>query len=330
MSNTSIKTIAESLGVSVMTVSLVLNNKADGRVSQVLIDKIKQVAKELNYRPNNIARSLRSGKSYVIGLVVADISNPFFAKMAFYIQQEAEKNHYNVIVVNTNESTERFQQVISTLVVQRVDGLIIVPTHHCEQHLLRLQQNGIPFVLLDRCFEQVKSTNVMSDNYEASLKAMSCLIAQGYKRIALITYTDPMIHLQLRQQAYEDILTDAGVYDPQLVRKVSVYAVSEDMGLVINELMNSDDSLDALYFMTNTLSLEGIRCMCKQHDLAKNRVKIVSFDNHDVFDFINMDIAYVQQPLQQMSEAVVHEILSIINTNEDNKKQIVLPSVFYC
>ena len=114
MKRVSIKDIAQVVGVSTATVSLVLTGKnKNGRVSKEMSEKIKKVANEMNYQPNRLAMSLQSGRSQTIGLLVADISNPFFGTLAFYVQEEMEKAGYAVIIMNTDESDLQMERMIS-------------------------------------------------------------------------------------------------------------------------------------------------------------------------------------------------------------------------
>jgi len=147
----SLKDIAERVGVSNATVSLVLNGKEKGgRVGVEMSRKIRDVSKELNYKPNNLARSLRVGRSKAIGLVVADITNPFFTDLSFQIQEYAEKLDYTVIITNTNESVEKMNRMIDILKAYRVDGFLVIPPELGEFSLKKTDDNKVPLVLIDR------------------------------------------------------------------------------------------------------------------------------------------------------------------------------------
>lgn len=189
MTEVSLKNIAEKLGISVATVSLVLNGKAkNGRISDEMVKKVKDCAREMNYQPNRIARSLRTRRSNTIGLIVADISNIFFGKLAFYIQEEAEKHGFSVVITNTNESDEKMDDAIRILRGQQVDGFIIVPTENGEKSIQNLINNKIPLVLIDRHYPSVQSSYVMTDGYTTSLKATNQLI----KKVAKISLYSPI------------------------------------------------------------------------------------------------------------------------------------------
>ena len=192
MKKISLKTIANELGVSSATVSLVLNGKdKNGRVSKELSKKILEKAAELNYIPNTLAKSLKVGKSNTIGLIIADISNIFFGTLALYIQNFAQQKGYTVIIGNTNENLNEMELVINFLSSRQVDGFIITPTEKSQDLLNKLTLNNIPLVLVDRTFPELNVNSVMINNYEISYKATEQLIKNKllpFLRQFLFTY----------------------------------------------------------------------------------------------------------------------------------------------
>ena len=146
------KDIAQKVGVSTALVSYVLNNLKEGRISKVVAQKIRETAKELNYRTNQIAKSLKINKTFTIGLIVADISNPFFSSLARIIEDEADKKNYTVIFGSSDENAQKSWKLINALVDRQVDGFIIAPAENTESNLTYLKDHDIPFVLIDRYF----------------------------------------------------------------------------------------------------------------------------------------------------------------------------------
>ena len=139
----SIQDIADKLGVSKGTVSLVLSGKAEGsRISDEMSKKVKETAEEMNYQPNEIARSLSTGKTMTIGVIVTDISNEFFGNLTFHIQEQAKKYGYTVITTNTNESLDEFSNAVTTLLNKQVDGIIFVPVDNGRQIAENEKQQG--------------------------------------------------------------------------------------------------------------------------------------------------------------------------------------------
>src|SRR6478752_7101985 len=144
----SLKDIADKVGVSTALVSYVLNNKKEGRIKKSVADRIRTVATELNYRTNQIAKSLKTNKTFTIGLIVSDIANPFSSSLARIIEDEADKSGYTVIFGSSDEDAQKSQKLIDTFVNRQVDGLIIAPVDNSIEQIKYLEQEGIPFVLV--------------------------------------------------------------------------------------------------------------------------------------------------------------------------------------
>ena len=184
---TTLKKIGDQLGFSVSTVSRVLNGKAETyRISKKTEAIILKTAKELNFIPNQLARSLRIQKTFTIGLVIPDISNHFFSTIARSVEVEARKLNYSIMLYDSQESTIHEIDSLQHLLSRKVDGLIISPVGEDDQHLEQLNQNGMPFVVMDRQFPKLKCSKVISDNYRGALEAVEYLIDCGHKKIACI------------------------------------------------------------------------------------------------------------------------------------------------
>ncbi|WP_106829144.1 LacI family DNA-binding transcriptional regulator [Parabacteroides pacaensis] len=241
MKRVSIKDIANRVGVSTAAVSLVLNGKEkEGRVGKAVADKIRQTAREMNYQPNRLARSLQSGHSQTIGLLVADISNPFFGSLAFYIQEEMEKANYAVIIMNTNESDLRMNTMITLLRSHQVDGFIIVPTESGEKYIRPLLDEHVPVVLLDRYYPSIPSAAVIINNYQASYQLTESLIKASCRRIALLIYKNGQPHMLERRRGYEEALLKANIFDSRLIYEVDYTFLKSDIAQVIHTLVEKE------------------------------------------------------------------------------------------
>jgi LacI family transcriptional regulator len=222
MARTSIKHIAEKLNVSNATVSLVLSGKGkNGRISEELAERIKQTAVEMNYRPNMAARGLRTGKSKTIGLIVADISNPFFAKLARYIENAADEMNYQVMFGSSDESSLKFSKITNLFIEKAVDGIIITPPEGSEDFIMQIESYGIPLVMVDRSIESVNVSSIQINNMEAAYKLTNHLIQKGCRRIGFMSYNMKLSNIKARFEGYRKALTDAGLpFDKQLARAV--------------------------------------------------------------------------------------------------------------
>ena len=162
---------------STALVSYVLNGlEKEKRVGRDLAEKIREVARELNYQPNQIARSLRKGSTNTIGLIVADISNPFFSHLARVIEDEAARYGYTVVFGSSDESCHKSAQLVDTLHSRQVDGFIMSPSEGCEEQVKTILGMNIPLVLLDRYFPELSTNYVILNNYEATCMAVECFL----------------------------------------------------------------------------------------------------------------------------------------------------------
>jgi len=325
MTRVSIKNIAQQLNVSTATVSLVLNGKEkEGRVGKEMADKIRKVASEMNYEPNNLARGLRIGRSQTIGLIVADISNPFFASLAFYIQEQAEKFGYSVIITNTNESDLKMEKMVGVLKSRQVDGFIIVPTEHGKSYIENLMKQNIPVVLIDRFFPELNVSSVVVDNYSASVKAVESLIRQGCKKIGLVIYQNALQNMLERKRGYIDALNKYGYYNPSLIKEVNYSLISNDIVLAIEGLLTKENYPDGIFFATNTLSTMGIKQLMRMRMDIQNEIKVISFDKNEAFEFMDIAIPYILQPIPEMGKSAVELLVDQIKNDSTDAKIIEL------
>ncbi|MDR1666703.1 MAG: LacI family transcriptional regulator, partial [Bacteroidales bacterium] len=325
MARVSIKSIAEVLGVSTATVSLVLNGKEkEGRVSKDVAEKIRLKAKEMHYEPNNLARGLRMGCSQTIGLIVADISNLFFANLAFHIQEHAEKYGYSVIITNTNESDLKLEKMVNVLKSRQVDGFIIVPTEHGMPYVETLVKRNIPTVLVDRNFAEIKAGAVVVDNYHASAKAVKSLIRQGCRNIGLIIYKSRLQHMRERKRGYIDAITEHGFYNPDFVKEINYSTISNDIPIAIESLLLKENRIDGIFFATNTLSMLGIKQLMNMNRRIPEDLKVVCFDKSDAFDFMDIPIPYIFQPLPEMGRIAVELLVEQIKEPSGERKCVEL------
>ncbi|MDR2146154.1 MAG: LacI family transcriptional regulator [Tannerella sp.] len=325
MTRVSIKHIAGKLGVSNATVSLVLNGKEkEGRVGKETADKIRQVASEMNYEPNNLARGFRIGKSHTIGLIVADISNPFFANLAFYIQEQAEKFGYSVIITNTNESDLKMEKMVQVLKNRQVDGFLIVPTEYGEPYVADLVNRNLPVVLIDRYFPALNVSSVIVDNYNASVKAVENLVNRGCKNIGLVIYKNSLQHILERKRGYMDALKEHGYYNPALIKEVNYSLMQDDIVIAIEGLLAKENKLDGIFFATNTLFTSGIKQLKLMQADIPNHIKLVTFDKSEAFEWMNISIPYILQPIPDMGKMAVELLVEQIGNNAPMVKCIEL------
>lgn len=321
----SLKDIAKAVGVSTALVSYVLNNKEkEARVGKEIAAVIRKKAAELHYQPNQIAKSLKSGKSFTIGLIVADISNPFFANIARTIEDEAKKNNYTVIFGSSDESAEKSQDLMDVLIKRQVDGFIIAPAEGSENQISYLVRANIPFVLIDRYFPKIPTNYVVTNNFQAAYGATQHLIESGYKRIGMIAYKNDLIHMKERVRGYKSAIKDHAL--KPILREVTYSMAGSEIQSNIEGLTQAKQAIDALFFATNTLSIHGLKYLNNKRLRVPDDVAIVCFDEGDAFDFFYCPLTYVKQPLLAVGQQAVGALIAKINENTQDIIQTQLAS----
>ena len=291
-----IKDIATEAGVSIALVSFVMNNKADGketyRVNKETAQRILEVAEKLNYQPNNAARTLRSGKTNTIGVIVSDISNKFFADIARCIEDRAYKHKYTVLFGSTDENPQKLENLIEVFRNKGIDGLIIVPCEGADEIIRNVALQNIPVVLLDREVPDTELSSVVLNNRRAGVETTQALIRQGFTRIEMISYSMNLSNIREREEGYRFCMTEAGLSD-----RINIHHLRHDKLGKIDEIVR-----DAK--MRN-----GWRV---PQDFA-----MACFDSNEAFDIYKTAVAYVRQPIEQFGT----EALDLLIKNIEQKDQ---------
>lgn len=310
----SLKDIAQHVGVSTALVSYVLNNQEkEKRVGEEMAARIRKAAGELNYQPNQIAKSLKSGRTNTIGLIVADISNPYSANIARIIEDEAKRNGYTVIFGSSDENADKSWDLINVLLNRQVDGFIIAPSEDSESQILYLKENNIPVVLIDRYFPSISASYVAIDNCKAAYEAVMHLIHNGRRRIGMITYKTSLFHLQERIRGYEQAMEDCNLLpEPSLIRTVSESRLKEEVQEKIDELLALDEPIDAIFFASNKLAINGLKHIKCLNLKVPEELAIVGFDETEAYDLYHCPVTYVKQPMLELGRNAVKMLLDII------------------
>jgi LacI family transcriptional regulator len=318
MATVSMQDIADRLGVSKGTVSLVLSGKAkEKRVSRKLCEKIILTAKEMDYQPNEIARSLRTGITKTIGVVVTDISNEFFGHFTFHIQEQAKKYGYTVITTNSNENLNEFDDLITILLNKRVDGIIFVPVDNGVDTARKISNNRIPMVQIDRYYPEIEENYIGVNNYKASAEATEALIRQGCRRIAAICYDIRLNALAERRNGCIDALMRNGLYDPELIVSVDYENQEEDIKRAIIELYNKPSKIDAIFFCSRRVCITGIKYMHQAGIKIPDDMQVLCFDKIESFEIANIPVNYIEQPVREMGEKAMDMLVERINGSDE-------------
>lgn len=322
----SLKDIAAKVGVSTALVSYVLNGQEkEKRVGAEVVKRIRKAAEELNYQPNQIARSLRMQTTKTIGLIVADIANPFFAQLARIIENEANKYGYTVIFGSSDEDELKSEALINTLLNRQVDGLIIVPAGGTSSQIETLLKKRIPVVLVDRYFPELSVSHVVLDNYKATFEATCHLINTGYKNIAMIAYKSNLTHMKDRIRGYKEAMKSNNLQENVHVTEIRHNHYEADFNITFSKLIRNNKEIEGLLFATSVLSISGLfqiqnQCLKIPEDFA-----FIGFDGGDSFDLYQPPLSYIQQPIDEMGKESTRILMDII-TNSGKISQVKLQS----
>jgi LacI family transcriptional regulator len=316
--NVSLKDIAEHVGVSTALVSYVLNNKFKNRINKDVAEKIRQAAEDLNYRPNQIARSLKAQKTFTIGLIVADISNPFSSQIARIIEDEAKNYGYSVIFGSSDESAEKTKDLINLLLNRQVDGLIIALPENTEDQVQYLKKSNVPFVLIDRYYPTLQTNSVSINNFNASQKAIQHLLNNGHERIGVIAYQTSLFHLNERIRGAVDLLADNA-----LICKIGIDTINQDVIAAIDSFLFNPNPVDAIFFTSNLLAVSGLKYINSIGIKIPDQLAIVGFDETDAFDVFYSPLSFVKQPMVELGSESVKLLLNSIE-NKQNIKAVEL------
>ncbi len=323
----SLKDIALQVGVSTAAVSYVLNNNKEkqSKIGKDVARKIKAVAKQLRYQPNHIARSLRSGVTHTIGLIVEDISNPFFSNLASIIEKAAKAHGYTVVIGCHYENMKNSEDLLDTLMHRQVDGIVITPVDKSEKHIRKLAQSGIPHVLVDRYFTRVKSNTVTINNLGISHKAVTHLVEQGYRKIAMIAYESSFEHMHDRVKGYQKALKDHNLSVPKnYLQRVQFPNVENDIDQAIRKLMNSKNPPDSLFFENNIIAVKSLDTINQLKIRVPEDLGIVSFDSRDAFNYFYSPLSYIEQNLQKVGDEAIRLLLETMKDRSMPPAHIVV------
>lgn len=320
-----LKDIAEKLNVSKTAVSLVLNNKGDeNKISQETQQRIIEYAKKHNYVPNQLARGLSRGKSETIGLIIPNISDTFYSKIAGYVELKAKNMGYTVLFSSSNEDPKKEGELIRSMLNRQVEGLIIASTQQNLKEIQSLKQDKFPFVLIDRHYPESDTNYVVVDNFNGLKTATEHLLQLGRRKIGFITLKPGLEAIKQRLLGYQSALRDFNIeYKEELVKELSPGNYENEIESAIRELLKFPNSVDSIVFSTHYLTSVGLRELKRKNVKVPQEVAIVSFDELTAFDLVDPPITAVIQPVKDIANTAVDILINEIEGKDstmDNKR----------
>jgi len=317
-----IKDVAKKAGVSPSTVSRALSGNA--AVKDSTKQKILEAVKLLNYRPNFLAQGLKEGRTKTIGLIIPNIRNPIYPAVARGVEDAAKKFGYSVVLCNTDENAKTEKEYIQKLRKRWVDGIIIAPASNKTEHIVELQTENFPLVIIVRNVDFL-SNAVIIDNYRAAYDAVSFLIKTGHRRIAIVKGNQQLALYRERFKGYKQALIDAGIpVNEDLITGDDSDSVqwSLDGYNAIYSLLVQKIKFDAVFATTDLRAIGAIRAIKDHGYKVPEDISVIGFDNLEFSSLIDPPLSTVSQPLYDIGMRAVNKLIPLIGSKNISEPTI--------
>ena len=319
--NYSVKEIAEMSGVSVATVSRVINK--NGRFSKETEDRVNEVIRKTNYQPNQLARGLRTSKTKTIGILVPDITNEFFARITLELQNRFFAEGYISLVFNTNEDKKLEQLQLNAFQSQQVSGLVYV-----SGSIEAMPAFHVPIVFIDRqpvfsMENDVEYILIESDNYQGGLLATEELIKKGSRNIACVCFNEALSSHKDRIAGYRAALAAHSLPEGDITVVHSVnYAESRQK---VSELFSRKPGIDGLFCTTDTLAIGAVKAVKEFGLNVPEQVKVVGYDDTSLSLYSTPPLTTVRQQVIEISRLATTVMIDMLEQRPVTKTHYRIP-----
>ncbi|WP_064091166.1 LacI family DNA-binding transcriptional regulator [Rossellomorea aquimaris] len=309
-SKPNIQDVAKLANVSIATVSRVINNQ--GGVRKATEERILKAIEELGYIRNAAARTIKRKESKTIGVIVTDITNPFFPLVMAGIEQKAREKDYVTILSSTNESPVVEEKIIRNFIERGVDGIIITTADESGDQLKLLQDQNIPVVAVDRSIKNFEVDTVLVDNVKGSYQAVQQLILMGHRKIAIICGPQNTTPGLERFLGYKKALEDYNIpFDERLVINGDF---GEDSGYSgTKQLKELDERPTAIFSSNNLMTIGCVKALNDLNWKLGSEVSFIGFDDVDIATFLNPKLTVVSRQMNVIGEIALTLLYERIN-----------------
>ncbi|WP_309607987.1 LacI family DNA-binding transcriptional regulator [Flavobacterium sp.] len=315
-----LKQIAKELDVSISTVSKSLRNSPE--ISEDTRVKVQAFAKLYNYRPNNIALSLKNRKTKTIGIIIPEIIHHFFATIIGGIEQVANENGYSVIVCLSNESFDKEVINMEMLANGSIDGFIMSLSKETQQkkdfhHILEVTSQGMPVVMFDRITNDIFCDKVIIDDKAAAYEAIEFLINKGNKKIGLITTIDYVSVGKLRTEGYIYALQQNNIeYDEKLVLKIEDIENCKEQ---IQQFIEQND-IDAIFAVNELFAVTAIKLANQIGKNVPNDLSVIGFIDGIISQYSSPSITTVNQNGYLMGQKSARLLIERLENDDEDEE----------
>ena len=322
---TTLREVAEAAGVSIATVSRVLNDYP--HVNNDTRKRVLKAIKTLEYRPSRVARRLRKRGAQILGLVIADISNPYYSAVIQSIENIAYAHKYSMLLCNSSEDPQREQMHLDILLEEQVAGVIISPVDELCTSCKAFLDRGIPVVSIDRRFRNLELDSVLVDNVMGAFDATNHLIKLGHQRIGLIAGPSHLTTGRGRREGYEKAIVKNDLNLNTNLIKIGNFKQKSGYTNAL-ELLRLKDAPSAIFTSNNLMTLGALNAI---HDMGlgiPQDVAIVGFDDLTWAPSLNPPLTAVAQPTLELGKWAVNLLFqSILEENREPVEIILKPSL---
>ncbi len=317
-----LKHIAKELGVSISTVSKALKNSEE--ISRDTKETVQAFAKLYNYKPNNVAISLKNKRTKNIGVIIPDIVHHFFTTVFRGIEQYANNLGYNVIVCVSDESFDKEVINMEMLSTGSVDGFIISLSAETQKkndfnHLKEIMEQGIPLVLFDRVTNEIDCDKVLIDDKEAALLAVNKFIKNGRKRIALVTTEDYFSVSKAREAGYREALSTSNLrVDESLILKLPFMDVDEN---ALKEFFNNHE-IDAVLCVNEIFAIHCMSLVKKKRMRIPEDISFIGFTDGILSKYANPRLTSIAQHGEKMGEVAAKMLIEKVEHESEDEEEV--------
>lgn len=322
--STRMKDIARDLGVSVITISKVLRNHPD--VGDETRERVLARVKELDYRPNLAARSLVTGRTYLVGLVVPDLLHPFFAEIAKSLSEALRESGYYLIVSSSDEDPDLEEQEINQLLARRLDTLIVASCRSTVELFFRIEKQKTPYVLIDRNLPGLSANFVGVDDEAVGMLATRHLIDVGCRKIAHIRgpETSPGIR---RVEGYKRALTQSGIkiIDDYIIREPKGDVETRQRGAeAMRQLLNLKPRPDGVFCFNDPMAMGAMNYALEQGVRIPEDIALIGCGNLHYDDALSVPLSSINQHSRRIGQEAGRIALGILNSKVPPKPESVI------
>jgi len=323
------KDIAQKTGVSMTTVSRVLNNS--GYVKKETRELVLKTVQELGLECDFVSKKTSKHKNEIIGVVIPDITNPFFGEVIKGINKVADSEKMNFILCDTDENVDKEIRYLEMLKEQNIRGLIITPATDQNEfnmkYLVQLENMGVPIVLLDRDIKYSHFDAVFLDNIKGAYEAVEALIKEGHEKIAIIAGPTTSKPGRERVNGYQKALGMNNIQEENKYMFFGDFRLESGYNCT-KEIMNMKEPPSAIFVSNNMMTIGCIKALYEMNLKIPEDISIVGFDDVDMFNVMNLNISSVSRPTTLMGEEAMNILMERLKTKDNDKrtiKKIILP-----